>query len=179
MNKRPLFLALMLLSLLGGCKKEPAPEPPTDPLSLLPPETQTGQSTFGCLLNGQAWLPAGNPTAGITFTTQYFNGSLKISCPRAFSSQDGTRVNQAIVFSIDSVFAAGNYVIDGKNGRTLTFSDYLSNCTWVSSASSPAQMQLTRMDLVNRIVSGRFSFTLETPGCSRIVVTYGRFDSRF
>jgi hypothetical protein len=27
----------------------------------LPPETQNGNNTFGCLLNGKVWLPEGVP----------------------------------------------------------------------------------------------------------------------
>ena len=59
-----LYSSLLLLTQCSKCKNDPAPEPPKDPLALLPPETQTGQRTFGCLVNGQAWTPAGNPFGG-------------------------------------------------------------------------------------------------------------------
>ena len=49
--------ALLLAALLGlsQCKKTEA-----DPVDQLPPATQTGANTLGCLVNGQAWTPAGN-----------------------------------------------------------------------------------------------------------------------
>ena len=63
MNK--LLPALALLG-LGQCRRND-PAPPPDPLAQLPAETQTGQGTFGCLLNGQPWTPAGSPFGGPLF----------------------------------------------------------------------------------------------------------------
>ena len=53
MKKLPTPLLLAALLGLSQCKKH-------DPESALPPATQTGASTFGCLVNGQAWTPKGN-----------------------------------------------------------------------------------------------------------------------
>ncbi|WP_210514209.1 hypothetical protein [Hymenobacter terricola] len=87
MNKLLFFLALLALLTQGGCnKKDPAPDPPASPLDQLPPETQTGQHTFGCLVNGQAWTPAGSPFGGPLFTTQYFNQQLTVSASRTASA---------------------------------------------------------------------------------------------
>ncbi len=52
----PLLLAALLG--LSQCKHknpDPTPQPPPDPLAALPPETQTGAGTFGCLVNGKAY----------------------------------------------------------------------------------------------------------------------------
>ena len=51
------FVAMRLLPALLGlsqCKKN---DP--NPVDQLPPATQTGANTFGCLVNGQPWLPQG------------------------------------------------------------------------------------------------------------------------
>ncbi|WP_158010956.1 hypothetical protein [Hymenobacter lapidarius] len=50
---------------------------------------------------------------------------------------------------------------------------------YYTDATHPAIVEITRLDVVNRVVSGRFAFTLETPSCGKLVVTDGRFDSRF
>lgn len=55
MNRRPPLLLLAALLGLSQCKKH---DP--DPVDQLPPATQTGANTFGCLLNGQLWTPSGN-----------------------------------------------------------------------------------------------------------------------
>ena len=54
-NSRPTALLLVALLSLSQCKKN-APAPAAEQL---PPATQTGANTFGCLLNGQPWMPQG------------------------------------------------------------------------------------------------------------------------
>ena len=50
--KTPCFVIALFMVTLLSCKKQPV-----DQLSLLPPATQTGANTFGCLVNGRAFLP--------------------------------------------------------------------------------------------------------------------------
>ena len=57
LRKLPLYLAQLTLTQCSKCKRDdPQPQPPKDPLSLLPPETQTGTGTFACLVNGKAFI---------------------------------------------------------------------------------------------------------------------------
>ncbi|MGI4884718.1 MAG: hypothetical protein ACRYFR_07130 [Janthinobacterium lividum] len=58
-------LLLLSLALLLGCKKNEQA-----PVDQLPPATQTGANTFGCLLNGQTWTPKGNDGAS-NYTVYY------------------------------------------------------------------------------------------------------------
>jgi hypothetical protein len=48
-----------------------------DPVSQLPPETQTGANTFGCLVNGQVFKPGGSNLSGpnLAATYQYIYNS--------------------------------------------------------------------------------------------------------
>ena len=55
LRKLLLYAALLTLTQCSQCKKND----PT-PLAQLPPATQTGANTFGCLVNGQVWLPNQN-----------------------------------------------------------------------------------------------------------------------
>ena len=51
------FLLFFLFIISSAeCKKHNLSENPVDQL---PPETQTGANTFGCLINGQIFLPKG------------------------------------------------------------------------------------------------------------------------
>ena len=43
------LILVLWLPLAVGCKK--------NELNALPPETQVGANTFGCLVNGKAWVP--------------------------------------------------------------------------------------------------------------------------
>jgi hypothetical protein len=70
---------LLLAALLGlsQCKKH---DP--DPLDQLPPATQTGANTFGCLVNGQPWTPQGyNGTSNysVVYDSNYRKGTLNVS----------------------------------------------------------------------------------------------------
>ena len=84
----PLLAALLGLS---QCKKtEPAAARPEDQL---PPATQTGANTFGCLLNGQPWTPGGsNGTDNykVVYDPGYAGGSLDI---RAYRYPPGQTMN--------------------------------------------------------------------------------------
>jgi hypothetical protein len=70
-------------------------------------------------------------------------------------------------------------VLRNATSRSAELSDRERNCLFMTDASHPATVAITRLDPVARIVSGRFSFTLETPNCGRVTVTDGRFDTIF
>ena len=179
MNKLLLLLALALLTQCAGCKtNDPAPKLPPTQLDLLPPETQTGQRTFGCLVNGQAWTPAGSPLGGPLFTTQYFNQQLTVSAGRSITVS-GVRIDQGIEVNVDKVQSVGSIMLIDSVRNFANIVDLVTRCTYYTNSTHQGTLEITRLDLVNRIVSGRFAFTLETPGCGKLVVTDGRFDSRF
>jgi hypothetical protein len=70
----------LALSLLTQCKKADL-----DPASQLPPATQTGAGTFGCLLNGQPWTPSGNNSYSnysVSYDPTYRKGTLNVGCYR-------------------------------------------------------------------------------------------------
>ena len=73
------LLPLAALLGLSQCQKKDAG--PAKPEDQLPPATQTGAGTFGCLLNGQPWPLqgySGRPNFITTYDAGYSNGSLAI-----------------------------------------------------------------------------------------------------
>jgi hypothetical protein len=173
--------ALLLAALLGlsQCRQhDPAPQPPASPLDQLPPATQTGQGTFGCLVNGQAWTPAGSPLGGPLFTTQYYNQQLTISASRS-TTVNGIRVDQGIEINVNKVQLPGIIMLSDSTKNFVNVVDLMTKCTYYTGKDHPGTLEITRLDLAARIVSGRFAFALETPGCGKVTVTDGRFDSRF
>jgi len=174
-RKLLLYLCLATLTQCSKCKNDPAP---ADPAAALPPATQTGANTFGCLLNGQAWTPAGDPFAGPIFSSGYSNQNLFLVASRAIIA-NGINVTQRIQIEVGSTNQPGVYVLRSAASRRAELSDRERNCLFITDKTHPATVEITRLDLVNRVVAGRFAFTLDTPGCSPVVVTDGRFDSRF
>ncbi len=85
---RLLFFAFLCLILATACKKHNSH--PTDSNGL-PPATQTGANTLGFLLNGEAWIPAGNngsPRITYNYDPFYKNGVIGISAYRILSDTD-------------------------------------------------------------------------------------------
>ena len=64
-----LFISLVLLLLSSSCKK--------DNISKLPPPTQTGENTFGCLVNGKAFVPKGYEGTGRPNPQVTYNSDLQ------------------------------------------------------------------------------------------------------
>jgi hypothetical protein len=71
MKKTILYLCLLCLTIVTSCNNDD--DQPQDPISQLPPATQTGENTFGALLDGEIFIPGGlqNP---LNCTYQSING---------------------------------------------------------------------------------------------------------
>ena len=178
MNKLLLYSALLLFTQCIGCKKKgPTPDPPQDPVAQLPPETQTGQRTFGCLVNGQPWTLAGSPLGGPLLAAQYHDRRLSISMVGL--TADKSSSGGVMQIGIDKITTSGRYILSREDTSFVSYDDAKANCLYRTDVSHPATVEITRLDPVARIASGRFAFTLETPSCGKVVVTGGRFDCRF
>ena len=174
------LLHILSLTLLLGCERKdifPKSQSPTTPLSLLPPETQIGWRSFGCLVNGQAWTPAGNPFGGPVLTCGYIDQRLVISASRS-ATVNGISSLQRISIVLKKVSQAGRYSLNDSS-RFAEYENFNTGCTLSTSIQQAGTVELTKLDPVARIASGRFSFTLESAGCGQFIVTDGRFDCPF
>ena len=180
-TKLLLYSALLLLTQCSKCKNDPAP---TDPASQLPPATQTGANTFGCLLNGQPWTPSGNDGRAnyrISYDPGYAGGSLTIRVYRypgdMQKSQDfiigGAPISTTGVFAITPNGPAGVSYLDSNLQKPCN-EYYYGNTGF----TSKGQIVITRLDLTQGIIAGTFSFTLHQPCCDSVKVTQGRFDKK-
>lgn len=182
----PLLLAALLG--LSQCKhKNPSPAKPEDQL---PPATQTGAGTFGCLLNGQPWKPSGfngYPNFLVSYDPTYYGGSLSI---RTYRYPTDAKQAQYIGFGGDQLNKPGTYPLTAPGSPTppgpyvALFSDgnVPSPCNMyqvgIGATQATGQFVITRLDKAQGIISGTFSFTLSQPGCDTIEITQGRFDSK-
>lgn len=188
-RRLPLYLSLLVLTQCSKCKQDdPAPR---DPASQLPPATQTGANTFGCLLNGQPWIPSGTlnvPNFFVLYDPTYQNGNLDVRTYRVFGSANN---NQYLSFGGDGVNKTGKYTVTASvyppvpGSYTVFFSDNskTGSCNFYnllpSTTSVTGYFILTRLDKQQGIVSGTFEFTLAQLGCETIKITDGRFDYKF
>ena len=159
---------LTFFILILACKDKDSPNPVDD----LPPETQTGQQTFGCIVNGRAWVPS-VPFPLNRLTVDYYHGTIAI---KARLKKDGR--DQLIYLSRDSLVTNGNYFLYDGLYKQAQLYDFNSNCTFQTDSQNIGELEMTRVDTINMIFSGRFHFKIGVAGCDTIRVTDGRFDLR-
>ncbi len=190
--KNLLISTLSLVALLGlsQCKHknpDPTPQPPTDPLAALPPETQTGAGTFGCLVNGKAFKgPYTTSARGdwqtgtrlIISSDTHLNGQQALAEVTIHAILEGSlQSNQIFTF----ISSTSPHTIFSPNHNEFT-ADAAGNsiCYYSGNYIKTGQVELVKFDGVARIAAGRFAFTLyELGGCDTLRVTNGRFDVKF
>jgi hypothetical protein len=171
-------ISSFLVPLCGllGCQKN-APSPAEQ----LPPATQTGANTFGCLVNGKAWTPKGyNGTSNysVSYDAGYRHGTLSVGCYRYIGS--GPDDYQLLGFYSDSLQGTGAFPLTILGHQEASFVDHTTGCELRGNSIVHRRglLTITRLDRQAGIVSGTFSFTLYRPGCDSVRVTQGRFDKR-
>lgn len=97
----PIYIMVLLLS-CSGCK-----EGILSPKEELPPATQEGLNTFGCLVNGEVWVPKGsiNPTIN-KFTFYYDNKLLNIAATRTIG---GKNIRQSMFLRVRDITNQKDY----------------------------------------------------------------------
>ena len=171
------LLVLPVWVLLGCHRNDPSPA------EQLPPATQTGANTFGCLLNGQPWTPSGNDGRAnyrITYDPEFVGGSLTI---RVYRYIGDTHKSQDFIIGGDNINRLATYSFNSPSPYTAYFFDTSKNSPCDSYYNNPGtttkgQLNITRLDLTQGIISGTFAFTLYQPGCDSVRVTQGRFDKK-
>jgi hypothetical protein len=184
------FILLILLSWIGlyACKKDPPPNvyPPPVDYTKLPPETQTGANTFGCLVDGKVWVPR-VPLLAVTYqdisaliSEKNGTGSGGVSCNLVDLE---TQQDNSLSLTIGkTLFETGKFC-DPLIGVGMQFKD--TNGKWYQSNyhhQSQNCVTITRFDTTNNIISGTFNFVVydDTIHIERkIVISDGRFDVKY
>lgn len=182
----PIFLLILGLTLASSsCKKHTVK--PADQLSLLPPATQTGANTFGCLVNGQAFVPKNRSILegpDLQCNYIYTAGGYHLTVAGGNKNSDGTLTS--VIVGTDSLavtqgtsipfktFASGNasgsYTLFYRSGG---LNQYATNTT------SSGQLTITKLDTIKQIVSGTFYFTAINGKGDTVKITDGRFDMHY
>ncbi len=172
--RRLLFISCFaLLCMASSCEKKNP-----NPIDQLPAETQTGANTFGCLMNGDAWLPVGFPGPGGSLSVHYYNGALSM----AATKKDGDFYN-SITWAHENVFRPGKYyfkyISAGPPGAK--YDNDRRHCYYFAedADSLDCYVIITKLDQHNMIMSGTFNLKLFSDSCGYVNITNGRFDSKF
>ena len=171
-----LLIGIAMICILGcsSCKKNTVTVAPDNPYGL-PNATQVGGNFLACRINGKNYI-ATAPYTGYKTTKAGFNGdtlgissafnSLNYLKGIGFEIYQNQTANQTYIF--DSSIAVANF---GTDSTCLGFSTQYTNSKAINGS-----VYLTKMDRINKIVSGTFSCTFPIPHCDTLFVTDGRFD---
>jgi hypothetical protein len=188
MKNKYLLLLLFFGSFIcisPSCKKH---NPDPDPLSLLPPATQTGANTFGCLVNGQA-LVAKNTKGNGQSPTQcnyiYTNGGYYFTVAGSDDSNKDYIVSAALNTTLLAITEGQIIKLENRNeaGKACGLYSLVYNNTqpptWQTTVIN-GQMHIVKFDQVHQIVSGTFDFNAINLVTGEVVsVTNGRFDMKY
>ena len=168
------WLILLSMSLLlMTCKRE---EP-------LPLSTQSGQNTFGCLIDGKSYIPDGG--RGFMPAKPVNGGFLVIYNPvrlgvyiRTYAKDkqrielylNDYRLGQHLLNSSTRIMPAsldpGDYGLYESSGGDA----------YVTSSKYTGLVTITEADTVSGIVAGNFSFKAANANGQTVVISQGRFD---
>ncbi len=164
------FSYIVVLVLLTGFESCNDIIDPKTELEKLPPATQEGKSTFGCLVNGKAWVTRTTTDA----SSFYQSGVLQVS-----ADIDETNREQHIDLIVVNGLTQGTvYDLTNNTKSKAKFSWVLpiGICFYEGEDTLTGQLTIKRLDQINLIISGLFEFITITSGCDTIKVTDGRFD---
>ena len=151
--------------LAAGCKKD-------GPEAGLPAATQEGKNTFGCLVDGQVFVP--KPGQAISITKRE---PLEASIYRIDLLVSGMG-NGHVEFALRNAFRPGTYSLSEIQSASYGRYQFGSN-DYYTTAAHAGTVTLTRIDTVAKVAAGTFQFTaLDYQSGKTVIVTDGRFDVR-
>lgn len=188
MNKLLTFTTLFFIGvIINSCRKE------KKALDQLPPATQIGANTMGCLVNGKLWLPDTRDNGSIPrlkaiYVDFWNNGNQLLMTFYRQKHPD----NQTLEIFIKDFHGVGKYIMDstsriigipGSSGplkNYCNFSDNNSKTDYLTNGFFLGQVSITFYDPVNKVILGSFSFKAQNLNgtLDSVVVTDGRFDCK-
>lgn len=183
MIKQSALLLLLLAILLSfQCRKNKN----GDPADQLPPETQTGAGTFGCMVNGKLFQPKGSPFGGpvLSCAYQYIDGGYYFQLKARQDVENGLlsigiftdslAISQGKTIRLFEQFNSGKaYALHGR---------YISGTPgnlYSTGSSGTGELHITKFDETARIVSGTFWFDAVNENGEKVEVRQGRFDVQY
>jgi hypothetical protein len=180
-----LFLS-SVICLSPSCKKH---DDTVDPLSQLPPATTTGANTFGCLVNGQVFIPhaVANPGNNSTQCNYiYTNGGYYLTVAASNDNNSSYIVNVALNTNLLAISEGQTLKLENRNvaGKACGLYGFVnaSIITYQTTTIVSGQLHITKFDQTNQIISGTFNFNAirtDILNSDTVHVTDGRFDMKY
>lgn len=188
---KPTILSIFLLAIFtlfteSSCHKSK----PVSPLDQLPPATQTGANTFGCLINGQVFKPKGSSLSGpnLWCAYQYLQDNYDTGYFFQLNAGDlssatnitgiGIFTNSLAINSGETYKLVSNHIPGQAYGLYDKYNLQGSEI-YYTSLELPGELNITKFDSLKQIVSGTFWFNVINNLGDTVKLTNGRFDMHF
>lgn len=173
-----LQVLLLILTGLGSCNNDDD-NTPTNPIDQLPPATQIGANTAGCLVDGKAIFPKGNNFIYNLYYTDGLNFGLFFKHEE--SGIDRTiniaSLNEKLV--VGEVYELNEVDSNSKYGEYSTQDFPSREKRYQTNLNSTGELKITFHDFDNAIISGIFWFDAINDDGEVIKVREGRFDGKY
>ena len=175
MKNAILVLTVAAIS-FAGCKKE---------INNLPEPTQTGANTFGTKVNGENWGPL---AAGILPTLPILEARFSGDSSVFINARNYSRTPRETEMEIylNRVSKPGIYKLNQTTAaypnQSASYAHYVKRKftiedEWITGPENGGEVEVTKIDWENKIISGTFNFTAKPLHNSGLLtVTEGRFD---
>jgi hypothetical protein len=145
----------------------------------LPPATQEGKNTFGCLINGKVWVSARAP---YSFTTngQFIYGIYPSEGRVLIMARKlNIKPTEDIVLNSNNITSVGSYKLFlDQSASPGSTSYYDGNLRYLISDTINSNLTITKYDTINQIISGTFYFNFIKNNTTN-KVTNGVFDLKW
>ncbi|WP_445721700.1 DUF6252 family protein [Flavobacterium sp.] len=178
-RSKKIVLLLLATFTLSCCNKDDNPFSGNDQL---PPETQTGANTVGCLVNGNVFLPKQegiNPAVNCFY--QLDNGefffTMNFADLRGITNKRIVIQTSKISLQVGQTYILNKNMIDNgdftEGGGVYSLS---STNRYYTNTIKTGELKITRLDLSNSIISGTFWFDAVNAAGETVEIRSGRFD---
>jgi hypothetical protein len=176
-----LILKFACLIALISCDKDD--DKPKTELDKLPPVTQIGAQTIGCLVNGKAFVD----NSSLNNFYQFVDGEFYLVINWDENTQSGFKDGQISLSKINIqegqtyILNISDFLEDDFVGGNGTYSTNIGGITqYETNSEITGQIHFTRFDTQNFIMSGTFEFEAKDIFSEKTIsITNGRFDLNF
>ncbi|MEI6408647.1 MAG: hypothetical protein WCR52_04655 [Bacteroidota bacterium] len=178
---------VVIAVLIFSCRKE-------DEDFGLPPATQTGENTFGCLINGNPWVAKLGPDVYDAtlrkITSSYDEEGFGVAdyfdfylTANYISLADS--IYDSFSFSLRPIYGSGLISSPNIKGEDIHYTDSqpdiaTSTYTYLLDTLYPAHVNITKLDKGSNICAGSFDFRLiNTNKKDTLLISNGRFDVKY
>jgi hypothetical protein len=172
-----------IFALFIGCRKNHTDGPQ------FPAETQAGLNTFGCYVDDKAFIPSTTLFGNVRPINVYYTPDSTQYYKAGFLSIQGIDARYSLDFAGDvllqkqQVFGIGEYslshVFNCANPYNCDGGGYYNAKEGKTYFIESGKLTITRLDTLNKIISGRFYFTSKDTLGNRKEVTGGVFDTKY